>query len=195
MARQLCRLVEATGRYRAVPTRDSDVFVPLRERIRIAREAGGDLFVSLHADAQTHRRIRGASVYTLSETASDKEAGLLAAKENKADILSGTDLRHHDAMVASILIDLAQRDTNNKSIEFADTLSAELAEVTSLLRKHRRFAGFAVLKSPDMPSVLVELGYISNAEDARNLADEAYRGKLAGAVLRAVDRYFAGIKS
>jgi N-acetylmuramoyl-L-alanine amidase len=195
MARELQKAIEASGRYRVILTRDADVFVPLRERIQRAREGRGELFVSLHADAQAHASTRGASVYTLSETASDAEAGLLASKENKAEIINGTDLRNHDPVVTSILIDLAQRDTNNKSIEFADILSATLAEVTPLLRKHRRFAGFAVLKSPDMPSVLVELGYLSNPEDAKNLGDDTFRAKLAQAALRAVDRYFADIKS
>mgnify|MGYP002080203365 CR=1 FL=1 len=195
MAKELRRTLEASGRYRVTLTRDDDVFIPLRERIRLAREANGHLFISLHADALAHGMARGASVYTLSETASDAEAALLASKENKAEIIIGADLRNHDPIVTSILIDLAQRDTNNKSIEFADLLSAELAKVTPLLRKHRRFAGFAVLKSPDMPSVLVELGYISNSDDATNLDDAAFRAKLAQAALSAVDRYFADIKS
>lgn len=195
MAKELRQALEASGRYRVALTRDEDVFVPLRERIRVAREAKGQLFISLHADALAHGMARGASVYTLSERASDAEAALLASKENKDDIIVGTDLRNHDPVVTSILIDLAQRDTNNKSIEFADVLSVELAKVTPLLRKHRRFAGFAVLKSPDMPSVLVELGYISNTQDAANLDDPAFREKLAQAALRAVDRYFADIKS
>ena len=195
MAKELRRTLEASGRYRVTLTRDDDVFIPLRERIRLAREANGHLFISLHADALAHGMARGASVYTLSETASDAEAALLASKENKAEIIIGADLRNHDPIVTSILIDLAQRDTNNKSIEFADLLSAELAKVTPLLRKHRRFAGFAVLKSPDMPSVLVELGYISNSDDAANLDDAAFRAKLAQAALSAVDRYFADIKS
>ncbi len=195
MARQLRDALEASRRYRVVLTRDDDIFIPLRERIHKAREAKGQLFISLHADALTREATRGASVYTLSETASDAEAALLASKENKAEIIVGADLRNHDPVVTSILIDLAQRDTNNKSIEFADILSVELAKVTPLLRKHRRFAGFAVLKSPDIPSALVELGYISNAEDADNLNDEAFRAKLARAALRAVDRYFADIKS
>lgn len=195
MAKELRRVLEASGRYRVVLTREEDVFIPLRERIRLAREANGHLFISLHADALAHGVARGASVYTLSETASDAEAALLASKENKAEIIVGADLRNHDPIVTSILIDLAQRDTNNKSIEFADVLSAELAKVTPLLRKHRRFAGFAVLKSPDMPSVLVELGYISNGDDAANLGSEAFRAKLAQAALSAVDRYFADVKS
>lgn len=195
MALQVRDALESSGRYRVVLTRKEDVFIPLRERIRIARESKGQLFISLHADALAHGRARGASVYTLSERASDAEAALLASKENKADIIVGADLRNHDPVVTSILIDLAQRDTNNKSIEFADVLSAEMAEVTPLLRKHRRFAGFAVLKSPDMPSALVELGYISNPQDATNLEDDGFRAKLAHSVVRAVDRYFADIKS
>jgi N-acetylmuramoyl-L-alanine amidase len=195
MARQLRDALEASGRYRTAMTRDADVFIPLRERMQLGREAGGSLFISIHADVLAQERTRGASVYTLSETASDEEAARLASKENKADIIAGADLTNHDAVVASILIDLAQRETNNRSIEFADTLSAELAQVTPLLRKHRRFAGFAVLKSPDLPSVLVELGYISNLEDAQNLADAAYRDKVARAVLEALDRHFAGSRS
>ncbi|MFO1070070.1 MAG: N-acetylmuramoyl-L-alanine amidase [Geminicoccaceae bacterium] len=195
MARRLRTLLEESGRYRVVLTRDSDVFLPLRERLRLAREADGDLFVSLHADAIGKQHTRGASVYTLSETASDEEAARLAATENKADIIAGTDLSGTDDVVASILIDLAQRDTKNKSIQFADILASELAQVTPLLRRHRRFAGFAVLKSPDVPSVLIELGYISNTEDARNLGSAAYRDKLAAAVVAGIDRYFAQLKS
>ena len=135
--------------------------------------------------------MRGASIYTLSEKASDQEAAKFATQENKADILADADLSQHDAMVATILIDLAQRDTNNKSIALADALAEELAGVTSLVRRHRRFAGFAVLKSPDVPSVLLELGYLSNPDDARNLAQPDYRAKLGQAIVRSLDRYFA----
>ncbi|HET6469729.1 MAG TPA: N-acetylmuramoyl-L-alanine amidase [Geminicoccaceae bacterium] len=195
MALQLRTLLTATGRYRVVLTREADVFVPLRERIRLAREAGGELFISLHADSIGRDGFRGAAVYTLSDRASDEEAGLLASKENKADIIHGADLTNHDPLVSSILIDLALRDTSNKSIEFADLLSVELAEVTPLVRRHRRFAGFAVLKSPDVPSVLVELGYLSNPDDAANLGDPAWRAKMSRAILQAVDRYFAPPRS
>lgn len=195
MGRELRTVLERSGRYRVALTRDEDIFIRLRERITKAREAGGQLFISLHADSLNISDQRGASVYTLSETASDAEAARLAGQENKADILAGADLSHHDAVVATILIDLAQRDTNNKSISFADFLAEELAEVTKLVRRHRRFAGFAVLKSPDMPSVLLELGYLSNPEDARNLARPDYRAKLGEAILRSLDRYFAAAKS
>ena len=123
------------------------------------------------------------------------EAAQLASQENKADILTGADLSQHDAVVATILIDLAQRDTNNKSIAFADIMADELAQVTQLVHKHRRFAGFAVLKSPDIPSVLLELGYLSNPDDARNLAQPDYRAKLGQAIVRSLDRYFAASRS
>jgi N-acetylmuramoyl-L-alanine amidase len=191
MARELRAAIEAGGRYRVVMTRDSDVYVGLRDRIRRAREAGGSLFISLHADALQRQGTRGASVYTLSERASDGEAARLAAKENKADIIAGADLAEHDAVVASILIDLAQRGTKNKAVSFADLVSEEMAAVTPLLRQHRRFAGFAVLKAPDIPSVLVELGYLSNPTDARNLASAGHRQRMVRSMVRAIDRYFS----
>jgi N-acetylmuramoyl-L-alanine amidase len=191
MARELRAQIERSGKYRVALTRDGDVFIRLRDRIARARELGGQVFISLHADSLRVADQRGASVYTLSQTASDEEAARLAAKENKADILAAADLSQHDATVATILIDLAQRDTNNKSIAFADVLAGELAGVTPLVRRHRRFAGFAVLKSPDMPSVLLELGYLSNPDDARNLARPNYRARLGQAIVRSLDRHFA----
>lgn len=191
MARTLQRRLTRDGRYAVVLTRDDDRFVRLRERIAKAREAGAALLVSLHADSAVGAMARGVSVYTLSTTASDEEAGRLASKENKSDILSGADLSHHDPLVTSILIDLAQRDTNNRSIAFADLLSGELADDGSLVQRTRRYAGFAVLKSPDLPSVLLELGYLSDRTDAGNLGRERYRAQLAEAVARAVDRWFA----
>ena len=191
MALDLRRLIEATGHYRVALTRDGDAFIPLRDRISKARELHGQVFISIHADSIRSADQRGASVYTLSETASDAEAERLASSENKADILAGTDLSQHDAVVATILLDLAQRDTNNRSITFADLLAEELEAVTPMLRRHRRFAGFAVLKSPDIPSVLLELGYLSNADDLRNLAQADYRSKVSKAIVRALDRFFA----
>ncbi len=187
--------LERTGRYRVALTRDGDTFLRLRERVARAREVEGDVFVSLHADSWSAPNQRGASVYTLSATASDEEAGRLASKENKSDILAGTDLSHHDPVVASILIDLAQRDTSNRSIGLADLVAEELADAAPAVPRGRRFAGFAVLKSPDVPSVLLELGYLSNPEEAHNLSQPAYRAGLAAAVLRALDRYFARNRS
>ncbi|MDF1585940.1 N-acetylmuramoyl-L-alanine amidase [Marinimicrococcus flavescens] len=194
MARELADTLRATGRYDVVLTRDGDIYIPLRERIALAREAGGTLFISLHADSIADRSFQGASVYTLSDKASDSEAERLARKENKVDIIAGTDLSVHDPIVTSILIDLAQRDTNNKSITFADTLVDDLGAVTRLLRNTRRFAGFAVLKSPDIPSVLLELGYLSNPDDARLLESPTYRSKLARAITAAIDRYFTALR-
>jgi N-acetylmuramoyl-L-alanine amidase len=191
IAKRLRRLIEATGRYQVVLTREDDVFVSLRDRMETGRRAEAALFISIHADSLGDSRFRGASVYTLSDDASDAEAARLARKENRADVIAGTDLSSHDQTVASILIDLAQRNTNNKSIEFADVLTGELADVTALVRNTRRFAGFVVLKSPDVPSVLLELGYLSNPTDAANLARPEYRDKLARATVRAIDRYLA----
>ncbi|MCL6609054.1 MAG: N-acetylmuramoyl-L-alanine amidase, partial [Geminicoccaceae bacterium] len=194
MGLELARALEGTGRYTAVLTRRSDEGLALRERIKIAREAGAQLFLSLHADSIADPTVSGASVYTLSETASDEEAAALAAKENKADILTGVDLSRHDPIVAGILIDLAQRDTLNKSIDFSQILAEELAKVTPLLRNHRRFAGFAVLKSPETPSVLIELGYLSNPEEAKRLGDPRHRRKLAQAIVAAIDRHTGAVK-
>lgn len=190
MARTLRRALGRTGRYKVVLTRDDDRFVRLRKRIALARAAGADLFISLHADSLPNPRIRGASVYTLSETASDKEAAALAAKENKSDLIAGIDLSRNSDEVANILIDLAQRETMNHSARFAKLLTKEVGKTTRFLRKSHRFAGFAVLKAPDVPSVLFELGYLSNAKEEKRLMDSAYQTRLAKAIVRAVDRYF-----
>jgi N-acetylmuramoyl-L-alanine amidase len=164
----------------------------LRDRLRIARESGGDFFISLHADSLVQSPdVRGASVYTLSEKASNEEAAELARKENRADILAGVDLTNQESIVTEILIDLAQRDSNNKSVEVAEYLVEELRAVTNMARRHRSQAGFVVLKSPDMPSTLVELGYLSSAKDEKALSDPAHVAKLAAAMHRAIDRYFA----
>lgn len=183
--------LEATGRYQVVMTRDSDRIVRLRDRLSIAKESGGELFVSLHADSLIKApKVRGASVYTLSERASNDEAARLARKENRADILAGIDLSNQEDIVTEILIDLAQRDANNKSIELADALVDELGDVTRMARRRRAQAGFVVLKSPDMPSVLIELGYLSNPTDEKALENDDHIDALAGAVARAIDVYF-----
>ncbi|MFT5538954.1 MAG: N-acetylmuramoyl-L-alanine amidase [Alphaproteobacteria bacterium] len=190
MARQLRDAMVARGRYQVVMTRDRDIFVRLRERIAMARAAGADLFISLHADSIKNRRVRGASVYTLSEKASDREAADLAAKENKSDLIAGVDLTGESTEVANILIDLAQRETMNHSAAFASTLVGEMRKKAKFLKKSHRFAGFAVLKAPDVPSVLIEMGYLSHAGDERRLLNPAYRATMAGAIADAVDRYF-----
>lgn len=187
--------LERTGRYKAVLTRDGDTFIRLRERIAIARRVDADLFISLHADSIGDPSLRGLSVYTLSETASDKEAEALATNENKADIIAGIDFSHQEPEVANILIDLAQRRTMNYSARLAGYVVDEIKHETKLLSRPHRFAGFAVLKAPDVPSILVELGFLSNAEDSRRLNDPAYRQRVADGLTRAVDRYFQGVQS
>jgi N-acetylmuramoyl-L-alanine amidase len=189
-ARELRRGLLATGQFRVLMTRDRDVFVRLRNRIAIARRAGADLFISVHADSIRNSRVRGTSVYTLSERASDKEADTLAHKENKSDLIAGVDLKKQSDDVVNILIDLAQRETMNESAVFARKLVNELGKTRKMLRNTHRFAGFAVLKAPDIPSVLVELGYLSNRSDERLLTNPKKRRSLARAMARAVQEYF-----
>ncbi|MCB2101243.1 MAG: N-acetylmuramoyl-L-alanine amidase [Rhodobacterales bacterium] len=194
VAREVKQKLEAGGGFKVVLTRDRDKFIRLRDRIARARAAGADLFVSIHADSIPNRRIRGLSVYTLSEKASDREAAALADKENKADLIGGIDLTNESPEVTNILIDLAQRETMNESVRFAATLVAALRKETRLLRNSHRFAGFVVLKSPDVPSVLIELGFLSNRTDERNLRRKEYRGQLASAIDRAVRAHFARVE-
>jgi N-acetylmuramoyl-L-alanine amidase len=183
--------LEATGRYKVIMTREDDRIVRLRDRLRIARESQGELFISLHADSLVRApEVRGASVYTLSERASNDEAARLARKENRADILAGIDLSDQEDIVTEILIDLAQRDANNKSVRVAELLVEGLKGATRMAKRRRAQAGFVVLKSPDMPSVLIELGYLSNSTDEKALADKAHIAQLAAAVAQAVDLSF-----
>lgn len=194
MARELRDVLQKTGRYKVVLTRDRDIFLRLRQRVAVARAAGADLFISIHADSTRNRKVRGLSVYTLSERASDKEAASLAEKENKADLIAGIDLTGESPDVTNILIDLAQRESMNQSAQFATQLVRELRKSTKLLRKTHRFAGFAVLKAPDMPSVLIELGFLSNPQDEKALQTRRYRAKLAHAILRGIDTHFKGVE-
>lgn len=191
-ARELEAALEATGRYEVVLTRDSDLFVPLRDRVEIGRRAGGELFISLHADSHDRASVRGASVYTLSETASDKEAAELAQRENKSDVIAGLDLSdRYDDDVAAILITLTQRETMNCSATFASLLVPELGKTIRLLNHTHRSAGFRVLKAPDMPSVLVEMGYLSNPKDEAMLRSKDGRAPLVEGIVETVDRFFA----
>jgi N-acetylmuramoyl-L-alanine amidase len=164
----------------------------LRDRVAKARAVNADLFVSIHADSIGNRHTSGASIYTLSETASDSEAAALAQRENRADIIAGVDLSNETPEVATILIDLAQRETNNQSAILAGVLVQELAHDVPLLpAKPHRFAGFAVLKAPDIPSILVELGYLSNPDEERLLNRQHHRRKVAAGIVRSLDKYFA----
>jgi N-acetylmuramoyl-L-alanine amidase len=184
------RALAATGKVRVTMTRDRDVFVSLKRRVAIAEAARADLFLSFHADALKDHRVSGGSVYTLSEKASDTLAAELAVSENKADIIAGVDLSDHSAVVSNILIDLARRGTMEVSAEIARVLVRELKGATRMLPTSRRFAGFAVLKGADVPSLLIELGFISNRRDERLLRQRDHQVRLARAVTQAVDDWF-----
>jgi N-acetylmuramoyl-L-alanine amidase len=190
VAKQLRQALLATGRFRVVLTRDKDVFIPLRDRFKIARDKGADLFISLHADSNPSTQARGASVYTLSDKASDAEAEALATKENKSDVIAGVDLSKENQTVTGILIDLAQRETTNMSSRFASILVNDLRNDTMMLQNSHRFAGFAVLKAPDVPSVLLEMGYVSSSADERLLTDPRHQKKLAASITHAIEDYF-----
>ena len=190
MAKQLQKTLLATGRFRVVLTRDKDVFIPLRDRFKIARDKGADLFISLHADSIPGTGARGASVYTLSDKASDAEAEALATKENKSDVINGVDLSQQSQTVSGILIDLAQRETINLSSRFASILVGDLKADTMMLQNSHRFAGFAVLKAPDVPSVLLEMGYISNPSEERLLTQPNHQKSLSESITRAIEDYF-----
>jgi N-acetylmuramoyl-L-alanine amidase len=196
-ARLLARTLEATGRYKAVLTRDSDVYLKLHERVARARAAKGNLFISLHADsALSDKSTRGASIYTLSETASDTESERYAQRENRADAIGGVDLGDQSDDVAGILVDLTVRETVNDGNRLAGMMvdSLEHKGVMLLPSTPHRSAGFAVLKSPDIPSVLIEMGYLSDMADARALADPRHQQQIANAIADGVDRYFAWLQ-
>lgn len=189
-ARELRRELSTLGKYQVVLTRDRDEFIPLRERIAIARRAGAELMVSIHANKLADDSVRGLSVYTLSERASDTEAAALAESENKADVIGHLDLRDATPEMTNILIDLSQRDTMNSSIRLASLIVDSARRETRLLAQPHRFAGFAVLKAPDVPSVLLELGFLSNRDDVNTLTSPNGRRGLVRALARGVDAYF-----
>ncbi|RVT90807.1 N-acetylmuramoyl-L-alanine amidase [Sphingomonas crocodyli] len=181
----------ASGRVRVALTRSDDRFLVLGERREIARRLKADLFISVHCDSAPNAAARGASIYTLSEVASDRVAAQLAAKENRADILNGVDLGGENNEVSSILIDLAQRETMNISSVFANLLAREMSEGVKMKDNPHKFAGLIVLKAPDVPSVLLETGYISNDEDLKLLLSSGYRKAVAEGVRKAVEIHFA----
>ncbi len=194
-ARQLKSRLEDTGRYKVVLTRDKDVSVGLTERRELAHDAGADIFVSLHADSIANKTVRGLSVYTLSEKASDAEAAALADQENDADRIIGIDLSRETQEVRHILVDLAQRESMNLATRVAGRLIDQLRREAMMLRTAHRFARFAVLKSPDIPSVLIEMGYLSHKEEETALKTESYRAKLMAAVVRGLDEHFGAFQS
>jgi len=187
---ELKRQLENAG-YRVEMTRSTDVFIPLHGRVKFARKKGGDLFVSLHADSISRSDVTGASVYTLSDKASDKETEKLAERENKSDLIAGIDLSHQEGDVADILIDLAARDTMNQSRYLAKTVITTFDKSgVKILDKKYRSAGFAVLKAMDIPSILVEMGYLTNRQEVERLSTSSYRAKIATALKQSVDAYF-----
>jgi N-acetylmuramoyl-L-alanine amidase len=190
-ARELAYQLDATGRFRSVLTRHADVSVPLRERVAHARTEHAELFLSIHADALPDSELRGLSVYTLSDQASDRETAALAARENKDDFVAGINLWRQRRDIAPILLDMARRQTNNRSLALAHAIVTELGRAVPLLEKPHRAAGFVVLTAPDVPSVLVELGCLSNPAEERLLPQHGYQQRLARALVRAIEDFFA----
>ena len=185
--------IEKSGKYRVVMTREDDTFVPLADRVRIARNQSAALFVSIHADALPRGEgdAQGATIYTLSDRASDSEAERLAEAENKADAIGGVNLTEEPTEVADILIDLARRETRTFSNRFARLLMGEMKTTARMHKRPLKSAGFKVLKAPDVPSVLVELGYVSNKEDLEHLLSESWRARIVGSMGQAIDAFFA----
>jgi N-acetylmuramoyl-L-alanine amidase len=188
---RLARELRRRG-YTVFMTRENDTFIPLRQRVAIARADKADLFIALHADSNPDSGTTGTSIYTLNDGRSDREASALARRENQSDVIAGVDLSGGNNPVAPILINLAQRDTRNKSSEFATNALRSLGQVTDLLaRSPHRSASLAVLVAPDVPAVLIELGYLSNAGDASQMNTDSWRTRVAGAIADAVDAQFA----
>ncbi|QJB70680.1 N-acetylmuramoyl-L-alanine amidase [Parasphingorhabdus halotolerans] len=191
IARAIRDRLVASGRVRVALTRDSDKYLVLQERYGIARRLDADLFISIHADAAGNEDASGATVYTLSEVASDREASKLAARENKANIINGVNLGGATREVSSILIDLTQRETMNVSADFAKILHREGSRAMTFRSNPHRFASFVVLKAPDTPSVLFETGYLTNKNDVDFLGSRAGQAKVANGVANAIETHFA----
>jgi N-acetylmuramoyl-L-alanine amidase len=185
--------IEKSGKYHVVMTRTDDTFIPLDDRVKFARSHSASLFVSIHADALPRHEgdAQGATIYTLSDRASDAEAEKLAEAENRADAIGGVNLTEEPTEVADILIDLAQRETRTFSNRFARLLMGDMKTVTRMHKNPLKSAGFRVLKAPDVPSVLVELGYVSNKDDLEHLQSDNWRSRTVGSVAHAIDTFFA----
>ena len=192
LARAIRDELLASGRVRVALTRNDDRYLAHKERYEIARRLGAGLFVSVHADAApTTDAARGATIYTLSEVASDREAALLAERENKSDIIAGVDLEGQDAGVNRILIDLVQRESMQASADFARLLQREASEFFPFRPEYHRFASLLVLKAPDIPSILFESGYLTNAEDAAYIQSVEGQKQIATGMRRAIEAHFA----
>jgi N-acetylmuramoyl-L-alanine amidase len=184
--------LQKTGKYRVVMTRSDDTFVALTDRVRFARARNAQLFISIHCDALARGdgEAEGATIYTLSDHASDEEAAKLAEAENRADVISGVDLSAEPDDVAGILIDFAQRETKRYSLQFANDVVTALRGAARLHKHPLKSAGFKVLKAPDVPSVLLELGYVSNRADLKELMSQSWRAHAGDAIVQAVNAYF-----
>ena len=193
IAKKLKKKLDAEAQYRAILTRDGDYFIPLHGRVVKARKLKADLFVSIHADAFTNPAARGSSVFALSERgATSASARYLAKKENESDLIGGVSLDDKDPVLAKTLLDLSQTATINDSLKLGKAVLGHIGEVNKLHKSRVEQAGFAVLKSPDIPSILVETAFISNPEEERNLNDDVYQDKLVDAIVMGIKKYFAG---
>ena len=190
-SRELAKQLNRTKKYRVYLTRAKDKFIPLRGRVAIARRKKADLFISIHANATKNRKTKGFSIYTLSEKSSDKQAERLARKENRADIISGMNFSRTSPDIVKTLIDLSQREAKNSSAIFAKSVIKSVRRSgIHILQNTHRFAGFAVLTAPDMASVLIELGYLTNKKEERLLNSSRYKRKVASSLVKAIDEYF-----
>ncbi len=190
-AKDLKEMMDAEGRHHVVLTREDDRFLPLKDRVAFARKHGAELFIAIHADTLRGQTVTGTTIYTLSDKASDAESEALAQRENHADAIAGIDLAGQSEDVAGILIDLAQRDSRNQASMFSRATLRRFRDVTKMTGKPIRSAGFTVLKAPDVPSILIELGFLSNPKDEERLKSAAWRKNLAKALASAIDSHFA----
>jgi N-acetylmuramoyl-L-alanine amidase len=192
VAKKLKQQIDAEPNMRAVLTRDGDYFIPLHGRVVKARGMQADLFVSIHADAFTKQSARGSSVFALSERgATSASARYLAKKENESDLIGGVSLNDKDPILARTLLDLSQTATINDSLKLGKAVLSEIGEINTLHAKRVEQASFAVLKSPDIPSILVETAFISNPEEERRLNDEVYQEQLCASILNGIKKYFS----
>jgi N-acetylmuramoyl-L-alanine amidase len=185
-ALQLRDALESSGQYRVALTRDADTFVPLEDRVRFARTQNADLFISIHADSSPSHDACGATVYTLSEHGAARAQNIMTAQNWDLDLGDAP----RSGVIGDILVDLAQRETTNRSAQFAETVIPRLGQVAPLLSRSHRNAGFFVLLAPDVPAVLIETGFLSSPADERRLADPHQRQAIAGAMAGAIDAYF-----
>ncbi len=191
IARRIEKLLEAEPQYRVLMTRDGDYFVPLHQRVAKARRVSADLFVSIHADAWIKPDARGSSVFALSERgATSTAAAWMARRENDADLIGGIDLGNHDAGLARVLLDLSTTAQINDSLKFGNAVLRELERINRLHKPRVEQAGFAVLRAPDIPSILVETAFISNPEEELRLKDDGYQQQMAVAIVNGIKRYF-----